>query len=84
LKGWFTSFEDVDNVYLDDLIEVEKVPGQGVLAHFEHTYDDPPSSIFTSLPGVPKEFCRSYGWGPEKDDEDVAVEPFVSFEEQRQ
>ena len=37
LKGWFTSFEDIDNVYLDDLIEVEKVTSQGVLAHFEHT-----------------------------------------------
>jgi hypothetical protein len=81
-KGWFTSFEDVERVYLDDLIEVEKVPIQGVLAHLEHTYDDPHSSISTSTPGVPEEFCRSYGWGAETNDNDeegATMEPFVSF-----
>lgn len=84
-KGLFVSFEDVDHVYLDDLTEVEKVPERGVLAHFEHMYDDPPSSISVSLPGVPDEFCRSYSWGIGDEDGDEAegeeVEPFVSFGE---
>lgn len=57
-----------------------------MLAHFEQTYDDPPSSISMSLPGVPNEFCRSYGWGPGEEDEDndegITLEPFVSFREQ--
>lgn len=84
LKSWFTSFESVEAVYLDDVTEVERVPAEGVLARFVHTYDDPPgASISMSLPGVPKEFCRSYGWGTEEPDEDddegVEVVPFVSF-----
>ena len=85
-KGLYVALEEVDDVYLDDVTEVEKVPERGVLAHFEQTYDDPPSSVHTSLPGVPDEFCRSYGWhtgggdGDDADGEDV--EPFVSFEEQ--
>jgi hypothetical protein len=37
-----------------------------MLALFVHTYDDPPSWIATSLPGVSGEFCRLYGWGPEE------------------
>lgn len=52
-------------------------------ARIVHTYDDPPSFISTSLPGVPNEFCRSYGWGPEEPDQDsdegVEAVPFVSF-----
>lgn len=83
LKSWFTGFEDVEDVYLDDVTEVERVPSEGALARFVHTYDDPPgATVFVSLPGVPREFCRSYGWGEEPDedsDEGVEVEPFVSF-----
>jgi hypothetical protein len=85
LKSCFTSFESVEAVYLYDVTEVERVPSEGVLARLVHTYDDPPSWIATSLPGVPEEFCRSYGWGPEEPDEDdgngVEAVPFVSFGE---
>lgn len=84
LKSWFTSFEDVEDIYLDDITEVARMPAGGVLARFVHAYDDPPSLISTSLPGVPSEFCRSYGWGQEPDedgDEGAEVEPFVSFKE---
>jgi hypothetical protein len=49
-KAWFAGYEAVENVYLNDLIEIEQVPTPGVLAHFEHTYDNPSSSI-TSLRG---------------------------------
>ncbi len=84
LKTWFTSLENVEYVYLDDVTEVESVPREGVLAQFVHTYDNPPSWIATTLRGVSEEFCRSYGWGPEEPDEvdgGVEAKPFVSFEE---
>ncbi len=55
LKSWFTSLEDVQDVYLDDITEVERVvPSEGVLARFVHAYDDPPSWIATSLPERPR------------------------------
>src|SRR5919112_6250877 len=87
LKSWFTSFEDVESVFLDDITEVERLPREGVLARFVHAYDDPPSWISTSLLGVPEEYCRSYGWGEDTSDEDdeerVEVEPFLSFGERQ-
>ncbi len=83
--GWFASFESVEEVYLDDVTEVEAVPGKGVLTRFTEYHGEPQPSISTSLPNVPDEFCRSYGWGPEEpnpdSDEGVTLEPFVSFRE---
>jgi hypothetical protein len=82
--GWFSSFQTVDNVFLDDLTEIKQLPTEGVIAHFEHRYDDL-GTVSTSLPGVSREFCASYGFGPEPDedsDDGVEVEPFVSFVEQ--
>ena len=69
----------MEDVFLDDITKVERLPREGVLARFVHAYDDPPSWIATSLPGVPEEFCRSYGWGENGGAEGVEVEPFVSF-----
>jgi len=32
LKPWFTSLEHVDDVFLDDITEVERLPREGALA----------------------------------------------------
>ena len=83
-KSWFTGFNSVDNVYLDDVTEVKGLPEQGVLAHFHEAHSSPPPTISTSLHGIPREFCESYGWSADEEEDDgngVAVEPFVSFEE---
>lgn len=53
-----------------------------MLAHFEETLDDPPSSISMSLPGVPEEFGWSYSWGDGGEEGKGEVEPFVSLVEQ--
>jgi hypothetical protein len=79
LGSWFTGFESVADVYLEDLTEVEELPGTGVLAHIQMHPEDHLSHISTSLPGVPEEFCRSYGWDEAEENEGV-VESFVSFE----
>ena len=50
-KGQFTGFEYLED--LDDLMKVKK------LLYFKHTYDDPPSSISTSLPSGRDEFCAA-------------------------
>lgn len=82
LKWWFTAFDSVAEVFLEDITEVRKLPSTGVLAHIHMHPEDQHSHIATALPGVPEEFCRSYGWGAEEEEEDgegVTVEPFVSF-----
>lgn len=86
LKGWFGSFRSVATVFLDDVTEVKALPSEGVLAHFRLHPEDPNGTIYTSLPGVSRELCVSYGWSedpePLEDDPDAWSErPFVDFGE---
>src|SRR5215210_588554 len=57
------AFESVGDVFLNDIIEVKKLPDQGVLTRFEEHMADELGTISTTLPGVPEEFCVSYSWG---------------------
>jgi hypothetical protein len=79
----FEDLESVGNVYLESIIEVRKLPDQGVLAHFEHRTAGGLGTISTTLPGVPPEFCVAYSWGREDDEneDEYIMEPFVSFED---
>lgn len=63
LDDSFVPFERVGNIYLDDIIEVTKLPEQGMLARYEARTTDRLGTISTSLPGVPPEFYVSYVWG---------------------
>jgi hypothetical protein len=79
MKGRFEGlFDSVVHVYAGDIIEVKELPAQGVLAHFHEDPEPGRQHIYTSLPGVPPEFCVSYSLGEEANTE---LEPFVSFEE---
>jgi hypothetical protein len=75
----------VVTVYLENITEIEKLPSAGVLAYLQMHTEDRFSHISTSLPGMPEEFCRSYGWGEVEGDQDngegVKLGPFVSIEE---
>ncbi len=85
LDDSFEAFESVGDVFLDDIIEVKKLPDQGVLTRFEERTADGLGTISTTLLGVPPEFCVSYGWGREdqgdEDEGEYVAEPFVTFEE---
>jgi hypothetical protein len=77
MKGRFEGFDSVLHVYAGDIIEVKELPAQAVMAHFHEDPEPGARHIYTSLPGVPPEFCVSYGLGNEANTE---IEPFVSFE----
>jgi len=82
LGSWFTGFETVAQVFLDEITEVNGLPSAGVLAHLHMYPEDRFGHIAASLPGVPEEFCRSDGWGESGGEEgEGAVETFLSFEE---
>jgi hypothetical protein len=40
LKSWFTSFEDVEDIFLDDITEVETVPREGGVERRLHVGPD--------------------------------------------
>ena len=78
MKGRFERFDSVLHLYAGDIIEVKELPAQAVMAHFHEDPEPGAQHIYTSLPGVPPEFCVSYGLDNETNTE---IEPFVSFEE---
>jgi len=69
------------SIYLDDLIEIHKVPPEGFLAHMITREGPLKDAESHSLPGVDKSFCRSYSVVSTEEDRDTAeISPFVTFE----
>ena len=76
-------FGRATEIYLDDLIEITKVPPEGFLGRYEsRTPGEEFDSVSTSLPGVDAEHCKAYtlippeGQGP---DSPVRLQPFITF-----
>ena len=85
-KGLFSFFEPVETVWLEDIVEIKRLPEEGVLTHFHLQPDDRGASVATALPGVSEEFCVAYdrpaNREPLEDDPDSWHEdPFVDFGE---
>jgi hypothetical protein len=69
------------SIYLDDLIEVHKVPSEGFLAHMITSEGPLKDAESHSLPGVDKSFCRSYSVVSTQEDRATAeISPFITFE----
>ena len=74
-------FEKPASIYLDDLIEIHKVPPEGFLAHMITREGPLKDAESHSLPGVDATFCRSYSVVATQEDRDTAeISPFVIFE----
>jgi hypothetical protein len=86
-KGTYTAFEDVETVFVDEVIEVKRLPEEGVLALFGVRGDPDEEHVVETLPGVPAEFCVSHVWrAPGQpavgDADEWDEEPFVDFAEE--
>ncbi|MCG6892650.1 MAG: hypothetical protein LJE65_03505 [Desulfobacteraceae bacterium] len=84
LKKESDVFEDVTEVYIDDFIEIEKMPAQAVLTRMES--EDPEGFTLSINLLTEQEGFTVYGWCPEgKEDEyeedENDVYPFLVFDE---
>lgn len=84
LKKESDVFEDVTEVYIDDFIEIEKMPAQAVLTRMES--EDPEGFTLSINLLTEQEGFTVYGWCPEgKEDEyeedEHDVYPFLVFDE---
>ena len=74
-------FGRVSEIYLDDLIEIKKVPLDGFLARYEsRTLREEFDTLSTSLPGVDEEHCAQYTLLPsqaQEADEPAMLTPFI-------
>jgi hypothetical protein len=73
-----TPFQELEFVFLDALIEGERLPEEGVIAHFVGETEDEDTTVDISLPAVSSEFCRAYF--PRGAADNGEQEPFVTFE----
>ena len=74
-------FEAPVSIYLDDLIEVRKLPSQGVLAHMITREGPLKSAESRSLPGVDASFCQSFSVEASEEGGHIAeISPFLIFE----
>jgi hypothetical protein len=86
LDGRFEGFDDVINIYLDDVTEVRELPPEGVLAHLtEYPALDVRGSISTTLPLEAPDGVAAFEWrsaeaGEEPEDGET-IEPFYTWEE---
>ena len=74
-------FQTATSIYLDDLVQIKKIPSEGLLAHMVARKGELPDCISSSLPGVDEKYCESFSPTPDSDDEEqVEIEPFMTFE----
>jgi hypothetical protein len=74
-------FEAPVSIYLDDLIEVRKIPSEGVLAHMITREGPLKNAESRSLPGVDASFCQSFSVeASDKDRQTAEISAFMTFE----
>lgn len=79
-------FDGLSEVYLDEIIQINRVPKEGFLAHWQWAPDGKEETVSTVIPGTDEADLEAFTPGPEEgDDEDgeadgVAVTPFVVFD----
>ena len=72
--------KDVADIYLDVVIQIKKVPPEGILAHLATR----PGGLSPAISSVPAEldenYCEAYSVAPAEGEEgrEVAINPFVS------
>lgn len=75
------TFETPVSIYLDDLIEIRKIPSEGVLAHMITREGPLKNAESHSLPGVDASFCQSFSVAATELGPDTAeISTFLTFE----
>jgi hypothetical protein len=79
------AFAGIREIFLDEIVQINSMPSQGFLAHWQWAPGATGETVSTVLPGVDETYCEAFGPEPEDGaDEDaeegVVIEPFVTFE----
>jgi hypothetical protein len=74
-------FEAPASIFLDDLIEVRKIPSEGLLAHMITREGPLKNAESRSLPGVDASFCQSFSVeASEEDGQTAEISPFLTLQ----
>jgi hypothetical protein len=74
-------FDNPTSIYLDEVIQIKKVPSEGFLGHLAIRDGELPPCTSISLPEVDEEYCEAFATVPEAETEEgVEIDPFIVFE----
>lgn len=72
-------FARTEEVYLESLVEVEKLPKAGFISHCVYGFPEDLTTYCTWKRGTKSPSCRVYTLTPEDEGEEWLLEPFVTF-----
>jgi len=81
-----TTFSNIVNIYIEDIIGIEKVPTSPVITRLQSAAGQFPKSVSYSLPSESKPGIEAFGWAPEMKEQEANDEeyqesiPFIEFE----
>jgi len=80
-------FSKTDAIFLDDIIEIIKVPEKAVMTRYEIRDKDIKKRVYITLMS-PSENLTAYGWHPHGKEKELLkdehnVEPFILFEQNK-
>jgi hypothetical protein len=87
LKGSDELFEGVVAIYIEDIIEIQKLPKTPFITRLQSSPGEFPESVSISLPSGDNPELTAYGWGPDVEEENkgeevVETQPFLQFDEE--
>lgn len=59
-KSGSTLFDKYTFIFLEDIIEVKKMPEEGFIAHHTRYIGEPSEYVSQSTPGITEDMCESY------------------------
>ena len=72
-------FNSVTKVYLEDIIQIRRIPEEGFMGHYSSSPGEAPPSITTTLWGDTETYCESYSPIPFDGEKTQEIEPFIIF-----
>ena len=89
LKKMEHTFRNIVTVYMEDIIEIQKVPQTAIVTRIQSSSGQFPKSVSKSLPNVVAPGINAYGWAPDIEqnqidgdaDEYKASNPFIKFDD---
>ena len=72
-------FQFGTKVYLEDIIQIRKVPEEGFLGHYSSSPGEAPPSIATTCWGDTDSYCESFSPISSDNEESQEIEPFIVF-----
>jgi hypothetical protein len=78
------AFDGIEQIFLDEIVQVNSMPAEGFVAHWQWVPGSTGETVSTVLPEVADEHCEAFSPefedASEDEDGESTVGPFITFE----